>query len=75
MIEMPLIHADGCTTNLSVIGATCNCGVEAQQKEDLKWFVESIEKSQEKAFAPGFRLVRIERFIQELKDKLAELED
>ena len=25
-----VIHADGCTTNLGVIGATCNCGSVAQ---------------------------------------------
>lgn len=25
-----VVHADGCTTNLGIIGATCSCGAEAQ---------------------------------------------
>ena len=33
---IPVIHADGCTTNLGIIGATCNCGAEAQRDADEK---------------------------------------
>ncbi|KKL56016.1 hypothetical protein LCGC14_2249680, partial [marine sediment metagenome] len=29
-------HADGCTTNLDIIGAVCNCGSENQAQADLK---------------------------------------
>ena len=32
--KLTVIHADGCTTNLGIIGATCNCGVEAQLQYD-----------------------------------------
>ena len=31
-----VIHADGCTTNMGVIGATCNCGSEAQAEISFK---------------------------------------
>jgi len=28
--KLTVIHADGCATNLGIIGATCNCGSESQ---------------------------------------------
>ncbi len=31
---LTVIHAYGCTTNLAIIGATCNCGAEAQMQAD-----------------------------------------
>ena len=35
-----VIHADGCTTNLGVIGATCNCGAEHQAEISFKAGIE-----------------------------------
>ena len=40
--EDTVIHADGCTTNLGIIGATCNCGAEAQAEVSFKAGVNSI---------------------------------
>lgn len=31
-----VVHADGCATNLGVIGATCNCGAELQAEISFK---------------------------------------
>ena len=31
-----VIHADGCTTNLGIIGAICNCGAERQAEISFK---------------------------------------
>lgn len=31
-----VVHADGCSTNLGIIGANCNCGSEAQAKISFK---------------------------------------
>ncbi len=31
---LTVIHAYSCTTNLAIIGATCNCGAEAQVQAD-----------------------------------------
>ena len=31
--EAVVVHADGCTTNLGIIGATCNCGATAQAEK------------------------------------------
>ena len=31
-----VVHADGCSTNLGIIGATCNCGAEAQAEISFK---------------------------------------
>ena len=28
--KLTVVHADDCTTNLGIIGATCNCGSETQ---------------------------------------------
>ena len=28
--EETVVHADGCNTNLGIIGAICNCGSDAQ---------------------------------------------
>ena len=33
--EDTVIHADGCTTNLGIIGAACNCGAERQA--EITW--------------------------------------
>lgn len=34
--ENTVVHASGCTTNLGVIGATCNCGAEHQAEVSFK---------------------------------------
>lgn len=34
--QQAVVHADGCTTNLGVIGATCNCGAERQAEISFK---------------------------------------
>ena len=33
-VKPPIIHAEGCATNLGIIGAKCNCGAEAQRDAD-----------------------------------------
>ena len=40
----PILHADGCATNLGVIGAECNCGAEAQRNADVEWFRQVVEE-------------------------------
>ena len=32
-----IVHADGCATNLGIIGAACNCGAEAQA--EITWAI------------------------------------
>ncbi len=39
-----VIHADGCTTNLGVIGAICNCGAEAQAEISFRAGYEQRER-------------------------------
>lgn len=39
-----IIHAKGCTTNLGVIGATCNCGAEMQAEISFKAGIREVRK-------------------------------
>ena len=43
-VKPPIIHAEGCATNLGIIGAKCNCGAEAQRDTDVEWF--RVERNQ-----------------------------
>jgi len=42
-MKPPIIHADGCTVNLGVVGAECNCGAETQRDADIEWFKQTVE--------------------------------
>lgn len=35
-MKLAVHHADGCSTNLGIIGAECNCGARFQAGEDQK---------------------------------------
>jgi hypothetical protein len=43
--QQTVVHADGCTTNLGVIGATCNCGAERQAEISFKAGQDSVFNS------------------------------
>ena len=40
----PIIHAEGCSTNLGIIGAECNCGAVAQRDADAKFYEGVIQQ-------------------------------
>ncbi len=42
MNKAPIWHADGCTTNLGIIGATCNCGSERQRDVDHEYYLKAF---------------------------------
>ena len=45
-----VIHAAGCTTNLGIIEATCNCGAEYQAK--ITWDI-AFKVGKQEGFADG----------------------
>lgn len=58
-MKMELIHADGCTTNLGVLGAACNCGAEGQLEADKKVVAEVERRLQLLVDTLGDLLTRI----------------